>query len=91
MATTQSYRLKNPPHPGGFVRTEIINPMGVSVTAAASALGVTRAALSGVVERAFGAVPENGSTYREGFRCPYGYADADAEQLRHIPGAAQGG
>ena len=49
MATTQSYRLTNPPHPGGFVRTEIINPMGVSVTAAASALGVTRAALSALL------------------------------------------
>ncbi len=46
MATTASYRLKNPPHPGGFIRTEIINPRGVSVTAAARALGVTRAALS---------------------------------------------
>ena len=46
MATTQSYRLKNPPHPGGFVRTEIIKPRGVSVTAAARVLGVTRAALS---------------------------------------------
>ena len=46
MATTESYRLKNPPHPGGFVRTEIIDPRGVSVTATARALGVTRAALS---------------------------------------------
>ena len=42
----ESFRLKNPPHPGGFVRAEIIEPLGLSVTAAASALGVTRAALS---------------------------------------------
>lgn len=46
MARTEQYRLKNPPHPGGFVRTEIVEPIGLSVTAAAKALGVTRAALS---------------------------------------------
>ncbi len=41
-----NYRLKNPPHPGGFVRTEIIEPMALSVTGAARVLGITRAALS---------------------------------------------
>jgi addiction module HigA family antidote len=46
MTATGNYRLKNPPHPGGFVRTEIVKPMGLSVTAAAKALGITRAALS---------------------------------------------
>jgi len=43
---TDSFRLKNPPHPGAFVRTEIIEPLGLSVTAAAAALGITRAAFS---------------------------------------------
>ena len=38
--------LKNPPHPGGFVRTEIIEPMELSVTEAAGVLGITRPALS---------------------------------------------
>jgi addiction module HigA family antidote len=38
--------LKNPPHPGDFIRTEIIQPFGLSVTAAASALHVSRPALS---------------------------------------------
>ena len=33
--------LKNPPHPGDFIRTEIIKPAGLSVTAAA-ALQVSR-------------------------------------------------
>ncbi len=46
MTVTGNYRLKNPPHPGGFVRTEIIDPMGLSVTDAAKVLGITRAALS---------------------------------------------
>jgi hypothetical protein len=31
--------MKNPPHPGDFIRTEIIDPSGLSVTAAAAALG----------------------------------------------------
>lgn len=46
MATTGGYRLKNPPHPGGFVKTEIIEPLGLTVTAAAAALGITRTTLS---------------------------------------------
>ena len=49
MATTGKYRLKNPPHPGGFVRTEIIEPMELSVTNAANALGIPRAALSAFI------------------------------------------
>ncbi len=45
--------MKNPPHPGGFVRHEIIDALDLSVTAVAKALGVTRAALSAVLnERA---------------------------------------
>ena len=46
MATTGGYRLKNPPHPGGFVKTEIIEPAGLTVTAAAAVLGITRTTLS---------------------------------------------
>ena len=37
--------IKNPPHPGDFVRTEIIEPAGLTVTAAAAALRVSRPAL----------------------------------------------
>jgi addiction module HigA family antidote len=46
MTPVEGIRMKNPPHPGGFVKTEIIEPLGLSVTSAAHALGVTRAALS---------------------------------------------
>lgn len=46
-------RLKTPAHPGGFVKSEIIDALGLSVTRAASVLGVTRPALSALVnERA---------------------------------------
>ncbi len=41
--------MKNPPHPGDFIRTEIIDPANLSVTAAAEALGVSRPALSSLL------------------------------------------
>jgi antitoxin HigA-1 len=43
--------MKNPPHPGDFIRTEIIKPAGLSVTAAAAALQVSRPALSSLLNR----------------------------------------
>jgi len=41
--------MKNPPHPGDFIRTEIIEPAGLTVTAAAFALRVSRPALSSLL------------------------------------------
>ena len=41
--------MKNPPHPGDFIRTEIIEPAGLSVTAAAAVLQVSRPALSSLL------------------------------------------
>src|SRR5208337_2088157 len=41
--------MKNPPHPGDFIRTEIIGPAGLSVTAAAAALRVSRPTLSSLL------------------------------------------
>jgi addiction module HigA family antidote len=41
--------MKNPPHPGDFIRTEIIEPAGLSVTAAAAALRISRPALSSLL------------------------------------------
>lgn len=41
--------MKNPCHPGDFIRTEIIQPAGLSVTAAAAALRVSRPALSSLL------------------------------------------
>lgn len=53
MNSAQGIRMKKPAHPGGFVRHEIIEVLDLSVTAAARVLGVTRAALSAVLnERA---------------------------------------
>src|SRR5262245_24670043 len=42
-------RMKNPPHPGEFIRVEILQPLELSVTTAAQVLGVSRVALSNLV------------------------------------------
>jgi addiction module HigA family antidote len=39
--------MKNPPHPGDFIRTEIISPAGLTVTAAA--LRISRPTLSSLL------------------------------------------
>jgi len=63
--------MKNPPHPGGIVK-DCIDDMELSVTEAASVLGVTRPTLSRIINgkssispemalrlaRAFGSTPE---------------------------------
>jgi len=61
--------MKNPPHPGDLIRTEIIEALGLNVSKAAEVLRVRRATLSDLlhgkaaltaemalrIERAFGA------------------------------------
>lgn len=49
----RSMAMQNPAHPGGIVRRQCLEPLGLSVTRAAQGLGVTRQALSDLVnERA---------------------------------------
>ena len=50
--------MKNPPHPGGFVLRRCIEPLGLTITAAAAALGVTRTTLSELVNEKRGISPE---------------------------------
>jgi addiction module HigA family antidote len=42
----QTMPMKNPPHPGGLIRREVLEPLGLSVSAAAAILGVSRQAVS---------------------------------------------
>ena len=70
--------IKNPPHPGDFIRTEIIEPAGLSVTAAAAALQVSRPALSSLLNGKADLSGRNGATDREGVRREDGHAHADA-------------
>lgn len=45
--------MKNPPHPGSIVKFDVLEPLGLIVTAAAAVLGVSRKTLSELVnERA---------------------------------------
>ena len=46
--------MRNPPHPGGIVRRQCLEPLGPSVTEAARGLGVTRQALSELVNERTG-------------------------------------
>ena len=50
--------MKNPPHIGGFVLRQCIEPLGLSLTDAATALGVTRTTLSELVNEKRGISPE---------------------------------
>ena len=64
--------MHNPPHPGGIVKRQCLEPLGLTVTRAAAGLGVTRQALSELVNehtgisvemairlsKAFGSTPE---------------------------------
>ena len=42
-------RMVRPAHPGQFIRMEVIEPLGLSVTQAAKVLGVSRPALSALL------------------------------------------
>ncbi|MEK7661699.1 MAG: HigA family addiction module antitoxin [Pseudomonadota bacterium] len=52
------FRLLTPCHVGEFVREEIINPHGLSITRAAEVLGVTRPALSNFLNEKSNLSPE---------------------------------
>ena len=50
--------MHNPPHPGEVVREFCIEPLGLSVTEAAKGLGVSRTALSELLNGRRGISPE---------------------------------
>ena len=50
--------MHNPPHPGETLREDVLPALGLSVTDAAAQLGVTRAALSRVLNARAGISPE---------------------------------
>jgi addiction module HigA family antidote len=50
--------MHNPPHPGEILRELCLEPLGVSVTDAAQALGVARKTLSAILNGHSGISPE---------------------------------
>jgi addiction module HigA family antidote len=51
-------KMHNPPHPGEIIRDQCLEPLGLTITAAANGLGVTRKALSELVNGHSGVSPE---------------------------------
>jgi len=51
-------KMYNPPHPGEILRALCIEPLGISITDAAEALGVTRKTLSAILNCRAGISPE---------------------------------
>ena len=50
--------MKNPPHPGRSIWNACLEPLGLSVTAGAKVLGVTRQTLNNVINGKSGISPE---------------------------------
>ncbi len=50
--------MHNPPHPGETLREDVLPALGLTVTEAAGQLGITRAALSRVLNGRTGISPE---------------------------------
>jgi addiction module HigA family antidote len=51
-------RIKTPPHPGQHVLKDCLEPLGLSITKGAEALGVTRLTLNNLVNGKNGVSPE---------------------------------
>jgi len=60
-------RIARPAHPGQFIRMEVIDPLGLSVTKAAKVLGVTRPALSALLNGRAGLSPETALRVEKAF------------------------
>ena len=51
-------KMHDPPHPGEILRALCLEPLGLTVTDAARALGVSRKTLSAILNRRAGISPE---------------------------------
>jgi antitoxin HigA-1 len=70
MAGTQGIRMMTPAHPGGFVKSEVLEALGLTVTHAAAVLGVTRAALSALLNERAQLSPEMALRIEKAFGVP---------------------
>lgn len=58
MGSTRGIRMKSPAHPGGFMKDEIVEALGLSVAGVAQVLGVTRQTLSALLNERVNLSPE---------------------------------
>jgi addiction module HigA family antidote len=96
--------MKSPPHPGRIVRQECLEPLGLSVTAGARALGVSRIALSELVNerrgispemairlaKAFGSTPETWAGMQFAYDMAQAMKHADRIKVERVPQASLG-
>lgn len=80
MTQSKSLCRRNPVHPGRFVRTVIIDPLGLTVTDAARVLGITRVALSRCLDEQAALSPEMAIRVHKAF-------GADMETLMRMQGS----
>ena len=59
--------MHNPPHPGGVVRRQCLEPLGLTVTEAAKGLGVSRNTLSMLLNGRLGISPDMAVRLSRGF------------------------
>jgi addiction module HigA family antidote len=59
--------MKNPPHPGGILRRQVVEPLGLTVTEAARALRVSRPAISNLLNERVALSPEMAVRFEKAF------------------------
>lgn len=93
--------MHDPPHPGGIVRRQCLEPLGLSVTEAAKGLGVTRQTLSGLINekagvsvdmairlsKAFGSSPETWLGLQTAYDLAQATDRARSIEVRHFKAA----
>ncbi|MGK6316490.1 HigA family addiction module antitoxin [Neorhizobium sp. DT-125] len=67
MAEALGIRMKSPAHPGDFLKHEVLDELQLSVTEAAGILGVTRPALSALLNERSSLSPEMALRFEKAF------------------------
>ena len=94
--------MRNPPHPGRIVRQECIDHFGLSITAAAKLLGVSRQALNNLVnmksgvsaetairlEKAFGSTADLWLRMQAAYDCRHGHQVEGIPDVQVVRGGA---
>ena len=74
-------RMHNPPHPGEVIKELCLDPLKLTVTAAADGLGVSRRTLSALLNGPCGDFPRHGNSVVEGVRPVCGKLAAPATPI----------
>jgi addiction module HigA family antidote len=96
-------RMHNPPHPGEIIRELCLQPLDLTVTQAAQALGVTRKTLSAILNgrsgisaemalrlsKVFGRTPEGWLRLQSQFDSSEAAGSIDISKLKRIEASAQ--